>query len=198
MANTPIPTIEPEIFAAGDTLWFEKYLADYLPSAGWALQYVVTNLAGEQLANVVSTASDSDATRHKIFADDFLAAVDKSDCILTGYRFNGTTGERFRIYQEVLEVDPNYGGGTVSQPQQTTAQKMIEALETSLLDLYKTRFAETDVQRNRFKLQDQNKVLQDLKYWREVRDWEIRQQQLRNGHAATNDMRPVLRFPGFS
>ena len=196
MATTPIPIIEPEIFDAGDTLWFEKYLANYLPSAGWSLLYVLTDLNGAEVAQVASVASDSDATRHKIYQDNFAAGLDDGDYIFTGYRVNGA--ERHRIYQQVLALDPNYGAGTVSQPEKTFAQQAIEALQSSLLDLYKTRFAETDVQRNRFKLQDQSKVLEDLRYWREVRNWEIRQQQLRNGQPAANDMRPVLRMPGFS
>lgn len=184
---------EPEIFAAGDTLAFQRYLPAYLPSYGWSLHYVLTNPAtAELLTSFDSTVSTTDATCHAINVANFAAALEMGDYILTGQAVN-VSGEKEQVYYAELTLQPNLASGTSTAPILTTAQKMITLLEKSLADLYIQRFQETDVQRSKFVMQKQTEVLANLQYWYEKRQHELRAESIRNGRGNPNDLMPVFR-----
>lgn len=171
-----IQTREPEIFAAGDTLSFTRTLPDYPAGDGWALTYVLTSLAGEKLATVTSTA---DGDNHKVYQDDFAITLDQGDYLLTGQVKNGA--EDYTIYRGVLTLQADLTDGTASQPQKTEAQEMIDILRDSLKDLYRQKFSVTNVQHNQFVLQKQSEVLEQWKYWKEVRNNEIQWERAQAG-----------------
>ncbi len=184
---------EPEIFAAGDSLAFQRYLPAYLPAAGWSLHYALTDpITGILLTSFDSTTSTTDATCHAVSINNFAAAIDQGDYILTGQAVN-VSGEKNQIYYAELTIQPNLAGGTAAAPILTTAQKMITILEKSLADLYVQKFQETDVQRNRFVMQKQTEVLQNLQYWYEKRMNELAMERMRNGRSNPNDLVPVFR-----
>jgi hypothetical protein len=184
---------EPEIFAAGDTLAFQRYLPAYLPAAGWSLRYVLTDTnTGNSLATFDSTTSTTDPTCHAVSVNNFAADIEQGDYILTGQAVN-ISGEKNQIYYAELTIQPNLADGTATAPILTTAQKMISTLEKSLADLYVQKFQETDVQRNRFVMQKQGEVLKNLQYWYEKRMNELAMERIRNGRSNPNDLMPVFR-----
>lgn len=184
---------EPEIFAAGDSLVFQRYLPAYLPADGWSLHYVLTDPnSGNQLATFASTPSTTDPTVHAVSVNGFAADVDQGDYILTGQAVN-VSGEKAQIYYAELTIQPDLADGAATAPILTTAQKMIIQLESSLAKLYAQQFQETDVQRNRFVMQKQGEVLQNLQYWYEKRMNELAMERMRNGRGNPNDLMPVFR-----
>lgn len=184
---------EPEIFAAGDSLAFQRYLPNYLPSDGWSLHYTLTDPnAGVALTGFNSTVSTTDATCHSVSVNNFAADIAQGDYILTGEAVN-ISGEKNQIYYAELTIRPNLDGGMAGAPILTTAQKMIAILEKSLADLYVQKFQETDVQRNKFVMQKQTEVLANLQYWYEKRMNEVAMERMRNGRSNPNDLMPVFR-----
>ena len=185
---------EPEIFAAGDTLVFQRYLPDYLPDDGWSLHYVLTDpVGGVQLLTFDSATSADDETVHAVNVANFAATIPQGDYILTGQVVNATTGEKHQIYYAELSLQPDLAAGTAGGPILTTAQKMIQSLESILADLYKQKFQETDVQRSRFVAKKTSEVLKDLQYWYEKRANEVNLEAIRGGGGNMNDFTPIFR-----
>lgn len=194
MADNLIPWREPEDFAAGDSLVFQRYLPKFLPADGWSLHYSLTDPnTGNQVAAFVSAQSTTDPTVHAVNVANFAAGVEQGDYLLSGEVINAGTGEKHQIYYAELTVQPDLADGTATAPIQTTAQKMIAALESTYADLVKQKFQETDVQRNRFVLQRQSDVLKDLQYWYEKRAAEVNVMRVMNGGRSVNDIFPVFR-----
>lgn len=192
MANAPIQLQEPEVFASGDTLWFERYLADYLPSDGWSLRYTLTSLGGDLSASVQSVVSDSKASRHKIYQQNFAAGLDSDDYIFTGEAVNATTGDKKQIYKAVLTVGADLQDGLAAGPLLTNAQTILNGLYDTYKQLLKLKFAETEDLRSRFRLQDQTKVLEDIKHWEEKVIWEKRAARAANGQPDGSTTSPVM------
>jgi hypothetical protein len=179
MANGPIALREPEAIAAGDTLLFQRRLPDYKASQGWSLTYILSDLQSNQVLTFPSAAAGDD---HLISINAFAAALQADDYILAGYAVNGA--ERHEIYRAVLTLSSDFADNTAQGPQQTEAQEMIAILRDSLKALYRQQFQETDVQRNKFVMQKQGEVLQQLQYWKEMRLNEIQLERARNGKAS--------------
>ena len=145
MAVPPLQMQEPESFASGDTLWFERYLADYLPSAGWSLRYTVTSLNGQLAAAVQSVVSDSNANRHKVYQQNFAAGLDADDYIFTGEAVNANTGDRKEIYKAVLTIGADLQDGLATGPLLSeNAQALQLCLSASRRRLLAQQFAETE------------------------------------------------------
>jgi hypothetical protein len=193
--NSNIAWREPELFAAGDTLLFQRYLPDYLPANGWFIKYTLTNPnTGLAAATFNTVVNPVDATAHLANVAAFARALAPGDYLLVGRVQNTSNAitEQHQVYYGALTLQPDLADGGATAPVLTEAQEMITLLRDTLKQLYALQFAETEVQRNRFKLQDQQKVLEDLKYWKEVRFNEIAQERVRNGQASGMISVPVF------
>ncbi|MDE2019953.1 MAG: hypothetical protein KGJ13_06445 [Patescibacteria group bacterium] len=181
-ANLPdnIQEREPEFFAAGDWLLFQRNLPTFLPSNGWILLYVLTDENGVEQATVTSVVGSGDYNNwHIISVTDFVPTLPQADYILTGYAVNGA--ERRQIYYGWLHLTPDYPAGTATSPQTTFSQQYITALEAKLLRLEGYDFSSTDVQRNRFMIEERDKTLNRLKWAYEKRRNEVQVARGRNG-----------------
>lgn len=183
---------EPQRFAAGDTLIFQRFLPKYMPANGWSIRGVVTDEAtGNQIAAFVSTPSASSPEAHYINVPDFLGGIPDGACILSEEAVN-TSGEKHQIYYAPLVVTPDLNDGQAGVPLWTEAQEMIFTLRASLKKLYAAPFVETDVQRNRFRTQAIKDMLEQLKFWKDMRQNEIQIENVRNGRPAGNVVQPVF------
>ena len=193
MAGTPIQLQEPESFASGDTLWFERYLADYLPSAGWSLKYTLTSLMGKEVSAVQSVASDSDANRHKIYQQNFAAGLDADDFIFSGEVVNANTGDRKQIYKAVLTIGADLQAGLATVPLLSeNAQDLQDAYATRRV-LIRRKFTETEDLRSRFILQKLSEINDLIKELEEKVIWEKRAARVANGAPDGSTTSPVLR-----
>ena len=193
--NNNIAWREPEVFAAGDTLLFQRYLTDYLPANGWFIKYTLTDPnSGLAVASFNTIVNPVDATAHLANVAAFARAVAAGSYLLVGrvQNTNGANTEQHQVYYGELTLQPDLADGGATAVVLTEAQEMIALLRDTLKQLYALQFAETEVQRNRFKLQDQQKVLEDLKYWKEVRFNEIAQERVRNGQPSGMISVPVF------
>jgi hypothetical protein len=193
---------EPEIFSAGDTLKFNKFLPNYLPADGWALTYSVTDElpdSGNLVDSIFSTPSATDPSVHSVNVPNFGAGLEAGDYILTGVVVNAAgnpskniaAGERHTFYIGELTFDPDLMDGLSSAPVTTFVQRMIPILEAKIARLEAYDLTETDVQRTRFVIEDKTKTYE--RYWRllEFRNYEKKQERASNTGQDQNYVRPV-------
>jgi len=189
MATSTIQWRPPESFVSGDLLAFQQNLPDYPPSAGFAIRLTVTqNLpaGSKKVAEVVSTPDATNAV-HQFNAPAFCAGLDAGEYVLSEEVFNAATGESHQIYfADDFEVQDDLADGLATAPQQTEAQINLALLNDTYRQIIKLKFSETEDLRSRFKVQDEQKILEDIKYWKAVRQNEIQMERARNGQRPGN------------
>lgn len=180
---------EPEIFVCGDTLLFERYLRDYLPSDGWSLLYEIRGGASttNQPITFTSTASGD---FHLIQVNNFAAEANAGVYELVGYAVNGA--ERHQIYDGQLNLLPNGTSVDDSAPVKTHAQKMIEMLEAGLERLAAHEIDESNVERAQFIRAKRLDLEKQLAINKEIRANELKMERIRNGQHSGQFIRPRL------
>lgn len=181
---------EPEIFASGDTLIFERSLDNYDAGQGWSLSYALTDLNGVQKATVNSVA---DGDYHKVYQQNFALGLDEGDYIFSGEAINANTGDKRQIYVGVLTLTSNLKDGLATKAQKTDAQIMLDTLRDTLINLYKSKFNVTDVNRSKFISQSWTEALTAYQYWKEVRMNEIRAMRALQGSDTGERVVPILK-----
>ena len=195
MATAPIPTREPEQFVAGDTLLLHRNLPDYLPSDGWGYRLTVTQPLPNGSQVVATTDSTADGDKHSFSVNDWLSALQDGVYILTGSVIKASTGEQHQVYHnDAFLVTTSDAANAAAGPVKTEAQQMLEIILDTLKELYKRKYTETDVQRNKFVLQKSSEALADYKFWFAKRQQEIQQQNVRNGRASGAVQEPIFKF----
>ena len=178
--STQVNWREPDTFAAGDTLIFQRYLRDYLPANGWSLLYEVR---GAQIPiTFVSVASNN---YHSVTVVGNVTALwPACEAVLAGFAVNGA--ERHQIYYGEFQIFPNEGALPNQAPQTTHAQRMITLLESSLEKLAKHELEETDVQQTRIIRAKRLDLERQLAINKHIRMDEIAQENIRNGRPSGN------------
>ena len=203
MAAPSIQWREPESFVSGDTLLFQRNLPNYLPSDGWAIKLTVTQNLPQGAQKVESVTSTPDATNayHVLSKVDFCAGLPAGEYILTEEVVNVAgnaglgipAGSEHQIYfSGNFEIQDDLSDGTATGPVQTEAQIILAGLYDTYKQLLKLKFSETEDLKSRFRVQDQSKILQDIKYWKSVRILEIQQERVRNGRNPGNVQEAVF------
>jgi len=194
MAQPPLIWREPEQFAAGDSLIFQRNLPSYLPSDGWGIQLTVSLVGpnGATIQQQVNSAPDSTNTFHTFNVANFLAAANAGTYIFSEEAINSGTGQKNQIYyNDNFQVGPDLSAGTSTQTL-TIAQQMITQIQSTLLELYARTSKETDIQRSRFVLMEIDKVRGEENYWQERRKIEVQNERAANGNAPGNITRPLF------
>jgi hypothetical protein len=200
MANvdtTNLERREPEIFAAGDTLSFERYWPEYPASQGWFLEGVLTNLSG-QIQPLSAFQSVADIDSHEVVVQNYADALPEGDYILAEYvvlpagNVNGYPAARHEVYRKVFKLNADLANGLASKPLKTMAQQMIETIQGTLQDLYGRRLKETDQERTHFVLQEIDKMEASLFKWQEKRNNEVQFERARAGEPPGNVALPMI------
>src|ERR1039457_3916686 len=186
MAAPPLIWREPQVFAAGDSLVFQRSLGAYLPSDGWSILLTLTQptpQGGKQITQITSVP-DSTNKFHTFNVPNWLAGQAPG-----GYEFTeqvvcsaggGAPSQTQTIYYGELELDPDYAAGGVPGAVLPWSQQMVTLLEAKLLRLESFDLTETDVQRSRLIVEDRNKTYDRLKWLRELLGHEKKQETQRN------------------
>ena len=201
MATEPTIWREPDVFTAGDTLIYQRSLPRFLPSDGWAIRLTITQNKGDAAVEVAQAVSVGDSTNkyHVFNVPNFCGNLTSGVYTFSEEVFNAAgnaginvaAGERHALYSRPdFQIRDNLDSGANARDQRTTAQKNIELLEHRLAEIYKLKFSEHESDRNRFNLVDEEKVLKQLQYWKEVRIGEIRMERVKNGQEPGNVVRP--------
>jgi hypothetical protein len=203
MATAQIIWREPESFVSGDTLLFQRNLPTFPPSDGWAIKLVVTqNLpSGAKKVSESVSSADSTGAYHVFNVPDFCAGLDAGNYILTEEVVNAagnaglgiSAGEKHQIYfSDEFELQDNLSVGNATAVVKTDTQIILEGLYDTYKNLLKLKFSETEDLRSRFRIQDQSKVLEDIKYWKSVRILEVQKERARNGRNPSNVQEAVF------
>lgn len=184
---------EPILFTQGDTLAFNKYLPDFLPSAGWALLYEIRS--SDQPTNpAIQIQSTPDATNtfHEInVAVGITAGWLAGDAIMVGYVVN-TDGTRHQIYYNNLEILPNLGTNTNAVDLSTHAQRMIPIIEKQLEELAAHSMDDSNVQSVEIRRVKRMELEKQLAWNKQLRQNEIAVANVTAGRPSGNKVVPVF------
>jgi hypothetical protein len=184
-----VPCREPQEFAAGDTLLFQRTLADFSPYDGWKLVYELRG--GPAAGPKVEFQSTQDGAAHKIeVAAEVTAAWLPGEYIFAGYAVNGMQREQF--FLATLTVTPDQVAAPADAPQKTFAQQMLEKLEAAMLEKAGDDTIESQIGDSRFRRMTMEQLRSEHGYWKMIRKNEIAIENARNGRPTGNKIRPVF------
>ena len=178
---------EPETFAAGDTLAFNRKLPHFLPSAGWAIQLTVSKALPQggaaKLAQVMSIP-DLHNAYHCFAVANFLAGQPTGQYILSEEVINAANAEQHQIYyNDNFMVGPNLVSGAAGQIK-NPYEIILEKALAKLTELEDISLQETDQQRTRFLIEQRTALLERIKFY------EAKVANLRNIARAANGQSP--------
>ena len=178
--STQVNWQEPQTFAAGDTLIFQRYLRDYSPANGWSLLYEVRG-NGQPITFVSAALGDY----HGIQVDPAVTSLwAPAECVLAGYAVNGA--ERHQIYYGEFQIFPNEGSAQNVQPQTTHAQRMISLIEASLEKLAAHALETTNIEQTEIVRVKRLDLERQLAINKHIRMDEISQENIRAGRPSGN------------
>lgn len=128
--SSSIPTTEPKIFTAGDTLSFRKILSDYRPADGWALSYVLVSAS----AQISVSGSDNGDGSHLISVD----AATTGSWAAGDYRWQAyvTKGsDRHTVGRGSITVRANFSAETSGHDGRSEWQQILDSLESGYKDM---------------------------------------------------------------
>lgn len=126
----PIAKQEPEMIMSGDNVSWTRLIDDY-PSTGWTLNYVLRN------QNAVYTfAAAADSGGYLITLTTATTAAWKPGTYFIE-AYVSATGQRVRVKTAFpkLTITPDLGGSVNGGDTRTWAEKCLEAVETTILQL---------------------------------------------------------------
>ncbi len=178
-AMADIPSTEPAVFTAGDTLKFTRSLADYPAGEGWVLSYTLVNSA--------SKISFSAAT----YGDDYLVTV--SAATTTSWAAGAYTWvsrvtnltETFTVSNGTLTILPNLAAvGITTYDGRSDARIILD----SLLAAYKAHsvagsahVGEYEIAGRRMKYRNAAEILQQISHWQTIVAAEERAERINKG-----------------
>lgn len=122
-----IPTKEPTIFTAGDTVKWTRDLPDYLSGDGWVLTYAFRNGAGKFDA----TASGAGATHSVTIAAATTKQVSPGVYQWAAYVTKAAASERYEIARGAVVVLQNMAEAAAVDTR-TTARKAVDDLRAAM------------------------------------------------------------------
>ncbi len=195
MAAT-VASREPDRFTVGDTLAFQRFFRDYLPSAGWAMLYEIRGGASAVEGAVEFTSTD-DGDYHRLNVPaEVTAAWLPGDFTLVGYVVHAELAERHQVYLGELTLIPDLGTGTDDAAVKSFDAEMIEAIQAQLLRLAAHELDDSTVQGAEFRRAKRTELEGQLKYHRERQAYLEDQMRIRNGLSSNRLVAPTFRITG--
>ena len=121
------PTKEPETLVAGDTWKWERSLSDYPASDSWSLTYYLRKSG----SSAITITSSANVDAHLVT----VAAATTASYTPGTWDFRGyvtKSGERYEVFNGILEVETNPATAASSYDPRTHAEKVIDAIEAVL------------------------------------------------------------------
>jgi hypothetical protein len=122
--SQPIPSIEPAVITAGDTITWSRSLPDYPASGGWVLHYALRGLAG--VVDLISSAYQTDDHLINISAATSGVYV-AGQYSIQGYVTNGTN--RVTVYAGSISITPNLVTAAAGYDGRSHVKKVLDSLE---------------------------------------------------------------------
>ncbi len=150
--STNLPTREPQVFTAGDTLTFVRQVSDYPASAGWALSYVLRGPTTIRSNAVTYSTSDYLIYESAANTSNWTAGVYSLQAYVTnsgGYRYSVDTW----FPKITVKPDPSkYVEGSASNL--TFAQRTLIAVESAIESLSSKKVATASVNGQSYSIQN--------------------------------------------
>ena len=138
----PIPTTEPALIVAGDTVKWTKSLADYSAADGWALSYTLVNSANRYVFSATASGADFAVT---------VAAATTANYAAGLYDWRAQVskaGEVFTVGSGQLTVQPSFASATDGR---SSAKKSLDQVVAYLADSANLQAAEYEIAGRRLK-----------------------------------------------
>ena len=122
-----IPTSEPDVIIAGDTLKFTKDLPDYLPADSWVLTYALVKYGTQ----IKITATDNGDGTHLVN----VAIVTTGAYAVGDYQWHAyvtKSGERYTVGKGRVKIKTDFAGQASGFDGRSHAQVMLDAIEARL------------------------------------------------------------------
>ena len=183
------PTSEPSAIVAGDTITWQRSLADY-PATAWTLKYRAVN-AGANI-QITGTASGTDHLVNVAAGTSAAWAAGTYD--ITGWVENGGASERHTVYTGRIEIKPNLATQTAYDAR-STARKIHDALVAAYktaVDNGQAFVGEYEIGGRRMKFDAKADWIKTMEYWKRQVAAEERAANIAAGRDARN--RLLVRF----
>jgi hypothetical protein len=187
---------EPIVFAIGDSLYFSRWLPEFLPANGYYLHYELLSATGQVQVGFNSTPQGN---LHLIQIDNFANGLDPEQYyILAGYAINpngqGGGQERHQIYRGGLQLTPNLADGVGVDDQTPYEEQQVKKLRCIVDKLNNSYLKETDIARVRIIREEREKMRTELCFWEERLQFRKNQEIARNGGPSQSIVRPVFQI----
>lgn len=155
--STNLPTREPQVFIAGDTLSFVRQVSNYPASSGWTLSYVLRGPTTIKINAVTYSTSDYLVSESAANTANWTAGVYSVQAYVsnsTGYRYSVDTW----FPKITIKPDPSkYVEGSASNL--TFAQRTLLAVETAIESLSSKKVATASVNGQSYSIQSLNQLV---------------------------------------
>lgn len=183
-----IPTTEPSVVTAGDTLAWTKSLSDYSASAGWVLSYRLINAAGKY--DITATASGAD---HAVT----VAAATSATYTPGWYDWQAVVtkaAERYTVGSGRMQVLPNLAAQSAGYDDRSQARKILELLLTAYESAATSRayVFEYEIAGRRMKFNSKAEWIMEINFWKAQVAAEERAANINKGLGAGNKL--LVRF----
>jgi hypothetical protein len=185
LANYTMPTNtkEPTQFNAGETIAWEKSLADYSANDGWTLKYTISGSSG---GSISKTASGSGTTHTTTLTASDTAALSKGTFRLFGY-VQHTDGTKIGIYNASVKVLTNLFTAATTD-QRTDNQIILDAIIAVIKGRATKAHAEIAIAGRNIMLLSPA----ELYKWQKVYEYEVKKEidaeRIANGGSGTRNL----------
>jgi hypothetical protein len=192
---------EPQQFAAGDSLYFRRFIPEFPPGQGYFLSYELLTEAGQPAFGPFLSVDNNGA--HLIEIDGFAANQPPGNYILAGYAFSPPGADalggqsRQQVYKGNLLLTPNLANQQAVPCQKSFNQKMVEQWEETYAALSQAWLVETDINRVRILRMKHAEAWTELAKWREIYANELNRKGIRNGLPDQSRIRPNFHVFGY-
>ncbi len=122
--SAPIPSIEPTVVTAGDTISWQKSLPDYPADGGWVLSYALLGSAGKIAINASASGADHLVSISATTSAGYVAGVYAWQSYVT----HATSG-RVSVGSGSITVNANYAAISAATDTRSHAKKVLDAIE---------------------------------------------------------------------
>ncbi|MGH8519869.1 MAG: hypothetical protein ACREU9_00185 [Gammaproteobacteria bacterium] len=174
-----IPTAEPAVITAGDTVKWTRTLDHYPATGGWVLTYA---LRGAGKIDLTAAASGAD---HAItISAAATAAYTAGFYTWQAYATKAATSERYPVASGTLEIEPNLAAVTASTYEWRTEAKIIYDQLVAAYKTYTTsqgHVQEYTIGSRRMTFRSAAEIIKQIEYWKAQVQAEERAQGLGQG-----------------
>jgi len=156
-----IPLVEPTQHQAGTTLKFDRSLPDF-PSTLWVLSY---SLVSEAAAPINITATSNNSGHRVSVAHTTTVDWTAGDYLMTGYVTASDDSERHEVYCAEFTVKP-YTAGEETQEWKSLNRKMVERIESMLLERIPRDVVSYSVNGRSFTAKSNGELLEAYNYFK--------------------------------